>query len=244
MSQRTPSHCVGDRARASRSTAARRLGRERVQLHDVGPRREVRVATVREHAAADPTNEPGRARGRRRRPHEVLRVRAPSRGGRARRGSARSRARARRPRSASAARAAASAGRPAEVRRRRRSRGCSTASRRRPPREVRERLAEALDQAVVRERDRDPGGAALPDAHQPDGVEPERRDRVPFPRGHAREIGSVQRVKPHPCVDLVEKWIRRTETRAPQAIDSGTRANTHDRVIFPAHRRMRIVPDG
>ena len=52
MSQRTPSHCVGDRAERVDHRAAQ-VGRERVQLHDVGPGREVRVAAVREHAVAD-----------------------------------------------------------------------------------------------------------------------------------------------------------------------------------------------
>ena len=66
--------------------------------------------------------------------------------------------------------------------RRPRSRGCSTASRPRPSvAKSGSARAEALDAAPsFCERDRDPGRAALPDAHQPDGVEPERRDRVPL----------------------------------------------------------------
>ena len=120
---------------ASRPTASRSVGRERVELHDVGPRREVRVAAA--------------ARRRRRRAQERLGVGAPgpprvprdealgarraSTDGRARRGWARSRGSGRDPRSASAARAAAR--RPGRrSARRRRSRARSTASRSRPRR--------------------------------------------------------------------------------------------------------------
>ena len=75
MSQRTPSHWSAIEPSVS-ITAAAQVGRERVQLHDVGPGGEVRVAAVREHAAAD-------AHERRRvalevvvaAPHEVLGVR-------------------------------------------------------------------------------------------------------------------------------------------------------------------------
>ena len=51
--------------------------------------------------------------------------------------------------------------------------------------EVGQRAPEALDEPLVLERDRDPGRAALPDAHQPDRVEAELRDRVPLGLGHA-----------------------------------------------------------
>ena len=91
MSQRTPSHCSAIEPSVSIDGAAQ-VGRERVQLHDVGPRREVRVAAVRQHAVAD-LDERGRvalevvvAALRRSTPGAP-----PSTGGRARRGSARSR---------------------------------------------------------------------------------------------------------------------------------------------------------
>ena len=78
------SPCRSARRRTASAIDAERLdhgraqvGRERVQLHDVGPGREVRVAAVREHAVADARRTtPGRARGPRRSPRdEVLRVR-------------------------------------------------------------------------------------------------------------------------------------------------------------------------
>ena len=52
MSQRIPSHwaAMSDSVCA---VAARGAGGERVELHDVGPGREVRVAAVREHVPAD-----------------------------------------------------------------------------------------------------------------------------------------------------------------------------------------------
>ena len=216
MSQRTPSHCVGDRPSVSIDGAAQ-VGRERVQLHDVGPGREVRVAAVGEHAARRPARtRPGRARGRPRSPrtkysgcvvrprvvgrdvvrHEVEDQPQPALGERLarRREAGRARRGARRPC----------------------SRGCSTASRRRPPCvKSGQRAPEALDQAVVLERDRDPGRAALPDAHQPDRVEAERRDRVPLaPRARrARSIGlpgaTAQLVEPDPGVDLVDERVGR-----------------------------------
>ena len=66
MSQRTPSHWSAIEPSVSIDRAAQ-VGRERVQLDDVRPGREVRVAAVREHAAADARRTtPGRARGRRR----------------------------------------------------------------------------------------------------------------------------------------------------------------------------------
>ena len=104
-------------------------------------------------------------------------------------------------------------GRPTQMRDRRSSRGRSTASRPRPRVvEVGQRAPERVGQALVLERDRDPRRAALPDAHQPDGVEPELPDRVPLARRNAREIdrGSVaaaQLVEPHPGVDLVDEGV-------------------------------------
>ena len=50
MSQRSPSHCSPIAIRVSRDGLAQR-GRERVELHHVGPRGEVRVATLGDHAA-------------------------------------------------------------------------------------------------------------------------------------------------------------------------------------------------
>ena len=45
--------------------------------------------------------------------------------------------------------------------------------------EVGQRAPEALEQTLVLERDGDSGRAALPDAHQPDRVEPELAPRRP-----------------------------------------------------------------
>ena len=128
MSQRTPSHWSAI-ARSVATTAAPQLRGERVQLHDVGPGREVGVAAVGEHPSV-PTNEPGR-------PRSLGAARSTpgarqSTGGQGRRGSARSRgsARARAPRAPTERRRARPGRRGS---RRPRSRGCSTASRRRPP---------------------------------------------------------------------------------------------------------------
>ena len=52
MSQRTPSHWSAMEPSVS-TTAARSSGEKAFELHDVGPRREVRVAAVGEHPAAD-----------------------------------------------------------------------------------------------------------------------------------------------------------------------------------------------
>ena len=55
-------------------------------------------------------------------------------------------------------------------------------------REVGQRAPKALHQRPVLEGDRDPGRASLPDAHQPDGVEPERCQPFPLRVRHARKI--------------------------------------------------------
>ena len=94
--------------------------------------------------------------------------------------------------------------RPAEVRVDRRSRGRSTASRRTSSvAKPGSASPEARRQARVREGDRDPGRAPLPHAHQPDGVEPKRGDRVPLAPGDARQVdraaardGSARRATP------------------------------------------------
>ena len=136
MSQRTPSHCVGDRPQRL-DDGRPQVGREGVQLHDVGPGGEVRVAAVGEDAAADP-DERGRVA------REIVLAAArrstrdapPSTDGRARRGSARSRGSARaRARRAPPARRRGRPARPGAHRPR--SRGCSTASRPRPRRRSR-----------------------------------------------------------------------------------------------------------
>ena len=51
MSQRSPSHCSPMSISVS-ATASRSSGGERVELHDVGPRREVRVAAARDDRRA------------------------------------------------------------------------------------------------------------------------------------------------------------------------------------------------
>ena len=50
MSQRSPSHCAPTSTSVS-ATALRSPARERVELHDVRPRREVRVAAARDDPA-------------------------------------------------------------------------------------------------------------------------------------------------------------------------------------------------
>ena len=137
------------------------VGRERVQLHDVRPGREVRVAAVREHAAADAHERRRIAREVVVAPaDEVLGVRRPSTGGRARRGSARSRGSAP-PRARRAPRARPRARRAAEVRV---DRVVADAVRRADDvlgREVGQRAPEALDQARrSRARSRSPPGCA------------------------------------------------------------------------------------
>ena len=69
--------------------------------------------------------------------------------------------------------------------------------------EVGQRAPERRGQAVVLERDGDSRRASLPDAHQPNRVEAELPDRVPFLRGHACQIegpfrcdGSARRARP------------------------------------------------
>ena len=88
--------------------------------------------------------------------------------------------------------------------------------------EIRQRVTEALHERMVLQRDLDPGRAALPDAHQPDRVETERRDRVPLLCRHAGEIDvpvapAPQLVEPHPCVDLVDERML-DERRPPLSI--------------------------
>ena len=75
---------------------------------------------------------------------------------------------------------------------------------------VGQRLAERGDEAVVLERDRDPGRAALPHPHQPDGVEAELGDRVPLGRRDVAERdrparARAQLAQPHPRVELVDE---------------------------------------
>ena len=202
--RRCRSSVVGDRV------AQRR--RERVELHDVGPRREVRVAAAgedrRRPCAGTP---PGRARrsssvprtkhsgrdvdpgvvGRDVVGHVVEDQPEPARGERAaRRGE-------RRPARRSA--------------RRRRSRARSTATRsRRSSREVGQRGAVAARRARVGPRDREAGRAALPDAHQPHGVDGQRGERVPLRVGDLGErertaAVAAEALEPDGGVDLVDR---------------------------------------
>ena len=55
----------------------------------------------------------------------------------------------------------------------------------------------------VGERDGEPGRAALPDAHQPHGVDGQRRDRVPLGVRHVAEL-AAQALEPDCRVDLVD----------------------------------------
>ena len=196
---------------------------EGVELHDVGPRGKVRVAAVREHAPGD--------LGERRRitravvlsaGDEVLRVRLrPRMVGRdvvrdevedqtepasGKRGPCRRKAL----RTAQALVddvAPDAIGRADDVLRA----------------EVGERAPEAFDEPGVGECDRDPCRAPLPDAHQPDDIEPERRDRVPLPLGHVAKVDrhsltARQVLEPHPGVELVDERVGRQ--RRPRCASS------------------------
>ena len=202
----------GDRAQRLGHGCAQ-VGRERVQLHDVGPGGEVRVAAVREHAVADarrttpdPARDPRRSRAR------STRGAPPSTGGRARRGSARSREATRR----RARRAPRARPRAPPVRRgghRPCSRGCSKASRRHPSSaksgRARRKLSTrpAFSSAIAI-----PAGLRSQTPISQTDVEAERRDRVPLGPGHGREVdrgalAAAQLVEPHPRVDLVDEGV-------------------------------------
>ena len=174
---------LGDRAERLDHGAAQRR-RERVQLHDVGPGGEVRVAAVREHAVAH-AHERRRVAlevllpaldevlGVRLRPrvvgrdvvgHEVEDQPEPARRERlARRGET--------IRAAEVLRH----GVVADAVRRADDVGDGEAG---------QRLLEVRTEAVVAQRDRGSRGAPLPDSHQPHRVEPQRRDPVPLRRRH------------------------------------------------------------
>ena len=163
------------------------VGRKGVQLDDVGPGGKVRVAAVGQHAVTDP-DEGGRipfevfvAPG-----DEVLRVRR--RPGMVGRNVIRHevedqlQATLRQlPAGRSEPLRTAELGRDLvvadAVRRTDHVRGC----------EIRQCAFEALHERIVSQRDLDPGRAALPDAHQPDRVKTERRDRVPLLPWHFAE---------------------------------------------------------
>ena len=203
----------GDRPQRLDHGAAQ-IRREGVQLHDVRPGREVRVAAVGEDAAADPDE-----RGRVAREvvlvagDEVLGVRRASTGGRAQRGSARSRGSAASPRSRER-RARGREARPGRRGARRPcSRGCSTASRRRP--RVGSRAARAGSSRSgprSRARSRSPPGCA---PRRP-SARPRRsralrsrptRCRERWPGRPARPLAAAQLVEPDPGVDLVDERV-------------------------------------
>ena len=84
-------------------------------------------------------------------------------------------------------------------------------------------VVKALHERPVVEGDRDPGRASLPDAHQPDGVEPERCQPLPLRVRHARKIDcparpSAQLVEPRPRVDLVDERVVDHELSAPSPL--------------------------
>ena len=213
MSQRTPSHCVGDRAERL-DDGGPQVGREGVQLHDVRPGREVRVAAVREDAVAD-ADERGRvalevvvAAA-----DEVLRDARPSTDGRARRGSARSRGSAPSPRSASAARAAA---RPSGPPRCASTRVVADAVRRADdvlgPRSRAARAGSSRPARRSRARSRSrPGCAPRRPSARP------RRSRASAIASHSRSrhagevdrssLAPAQLVEPDPGVDLVDEGM-------------------------------------
>ena len=162
-------------------------GRERVELDDVGPRREVGVLAVRERAVrklADP--QVSLAWGAR-----------SSRGGRARRGSARSRGSA----AARAGRARPAPWRAppvaAEARVERVAGERSTPSRSRRRRAGRAAPGAKLDtRSGLRCAIASPAGLRSPDAHQPHGVDAQRGEPVPLLRGHGREPTSRPSCRP------------------------------------------------
>ena len=147
------------------------------------------------------------------------------------------------PRRASAPRAPREALAPAEVRVDRRSGARSTASRRCPRRGSRAaRAGNRRAAPVVPVRDRDAGGASLPHAHEPHGVEAERRDRVPF-RGRAPMRASAvlpgfaaQLVEPDPRVDLVDRRVLRP--RAHDAPPQPARAGGMRIRVLPAFEQL------
>ena len=68
---------------------------------------------------------------------------------------------------------------------------------------------EADPQVVIGQRDPDAGGAALPNSHQPDAVEPKIGNLIPVAVGNCPKInspafGPADCFQPGPGVDLVE----------------------------------------
>ena len=212
MSHRTPSHWLAS-VRSVPATAPRRSGENASSCTTSGHAGKYGSRPVRDDELADlRRTTPGRARGRPHRRGRSTRDVPRATDGPGRRGSGRSRGSAltragRAPRARRRARPGRRGGRP------RRSRGCSRASRRRRPARRRAGHARSSRAGPGRARDRDARRAALPHAHEPDRVEPQRRDAAPFGLRHVREIDPAacvpaQLVEPHPRVDLVDEGVR------------------------------------
>ena len=209
MSHRSPSHWppIVDQRLGDRVT---QRGRERVELHDVWPRREVRVASRwRRSRRRARMNASGCSRGPARSRAAGNRGVRASRGGRAPRGWERSRGSGQARGAESCSRAVAS---PAahRISRRRCSRGRNTESRshRRVP-DPAARRGTRPSRLVSAERDAKSFRAALPDAHQPYGVNGQSGQRIPLRRRHVSEshrllAGVAQSLKPRRRVDLVQ----------------------------------------
>ena len=198
MSQRSPSHCAA-RSSSVSPTASRSAGRERVELHDVRPRREVRVAPAGDPARAD-LHRPdriGRVAG-----HQQLRARrGPRVVGRdvvrdvvedqlqpeLRQPGARDGQRVAPAEPRVDHVVAHAVGRADHVR----------------VAQVGQRGAVARLEPGVVARDRQPRRAPLPDAHQPDRLDPRQRDGLP------RDLVQPPPGEPDRRVDLVDHGAQR-----------------------------------
>ena len=229
MSQRSPSHCAADRDQGLRDGLAQ-SGRERIELRHVGPRGEVRVATLGHHAARGAQERLGVARevllgagqqalGTRGGPRmvggdvvgHVVEDHAQAPGGellarrRQRRGTAEALVHDV---------VAHAVGRADHV----------------LGAQVREGGAVGRVQGRVLQGDPQACRAALPDAHQPDGVDGQRRERIPLGGGHLVERErppalAAEALQPHRGVDLVDgRAARQAHDASRSAGDAGGRA--------------------
>jgi hypothetical protein len=81
-------------------------------------------------------------------------------------------------------------------------------------RKVREGSSEILKEPLVSRRDLDPGGAPLPDSHEPHSVESIRGDGIPLLlryRGetHRPQVFLSEFTQPDPGVDFIDNWVPR-----------------------------------
>ena len=213
MSQRIPSHCAAMSASVCRGRRAQG-GRERVELHHIGPRREVRVAAVGQDVPAGP--HPARRVGLDVvlvAVHEQLRLaRHPGVVG----GDVVGHVVQEQPDAAGGQRGARRGQRLGAA-----ERGVGDVPAHAVRRsdhvvgpQVGQRVPERGLQPGVRVRQRQAGRASLPHAHQPHRVDAGRRDRVPGRGGHVGQRhpppgGPRQLVQPDRGVDLVDHRLVR-----------------------------------